>query len=207
MKISEQNLLAEVPVERGRVFDVVRHRANANYSRREKGLRILWGLVGGPVMRWSPRFFYEVRNILLRAFGASIGRGVRIYPTVEIAQPWNLHVGDEVTIAPAVCLYSLGRIYIGSGTMISQRAHLCAGTHDYQLVNMPLLKRGIRIGEATWICADAFVGPGSDIGHCCIVGARAVVLGPFPPFSIVGGNPARRLKSRPLPASSPPVAP
>lgn len=190
-------------LDRGCVFDVAGHRANFNYSRRENTLRILWALAGGPWMRWSPRLLYEPRNILLRAFGARIGRSVRIYPSVDIAQPWNLWIGDEVTIAAAVCLYSLGLIQIGSGSMISQRAHLCAGTHDYLQTNMPLVKRGIRVGEATWICADAFLGPGVDIGPYCIVGARAVVLGPFPAFSIVGGNPARRLKSRPVPASSP----
>ncbi len=186
---------------RRQVFDVERHRANDNYTRRELAWRILW-MAGETMVRTIPRPLYEARNRVLRAFGARIGRAVRIYPTVRIAQPWNLRVGDEATIGDSVWLYSLGSIQIGAGVMISQRAHLCAGSHDYTRANLPLLKSGIEVGEATWICAEAFVGPGCVIGAYSIVGARAVVMGPFPAFSIIGGNPARRLKSRPLPTSS-----
>jgi putative colanic acid biosynthesis acetyltransferase WcaF len=139
----------------------------------------------------------------LRLFGAKIGKAVRIYPDVRIFYPWNLEIGDEVTIGPGVQLYSLGKIRIGNGSMISYGAHFCAGTHDYRERNLPLLKPEIRIGEGIWVCTEAFIGPGVSVGDFSIIGARAVLLKSFPPFSIIAGNPARKVKDRPVPATTP----
>lgn len=190
------------PIDREAVFSARLHRANDNYRPEEYRRRVLWMAVR-PLLRWIPRFFYEFRNRVLRAFGARIGAEVRIYPDVDIFFPWNLEIGDEVTIGPRVQLYSLGKIHIGDGAMISYGAHFCAGTHDYTRRNLPLLKPEIRLGRGTWVCTDAFIGPGVDIGEFSIVGARAVVLKSFPAFSILGGNPARRIKDRPLPERDP----
>ncbi len=183
------------------IFSARLHRGNDNYRPEEYRRRVLWMALRGP-LRFLPRFCYETRNLILRAFGARIGKEVRIYPDVEIFFPWNLEIGDEVTVGPGVQLYSLGPIRIGAGTMISYGAHFCAGTHDYSRRNLPLLKPEICLGEGIWVCADAFIGPGVEIGDFSIVGARAVVLKSFPAFSILGGNPARKVKDRPLPDDS-----
>jgi putative colanic acid biosynthesis acetyltransferase WcaF len=186
---------------RDEIFHVRLHRANENYGPEEFRKRILWMAVR-PFLRLIPRFFYGCRNRILRWFGARIGEAVRIYPDVDIFYPWNLEIGDEVTIGPGVKLYSLGKIIIGSGSMISYGAHFCAGTHDYRARNLPLLKPEIRLGEGIWVCTEAFVGPGVTIGDFCIVGARAVVLKSFPALSIIGGNPARKVKDRPVPGQA-----
>jgi putative colanic acid biosynthesis acetyltransferase WcaF len=183
---------------REQIFSARLHRGNDNYQKGEYGKRLLWGLTK-PLLWLVPRFFYGFRNGVLRAFGARIGKAVRIYPNVDIFFPWNLEIGDEVTVGPRVQLYSLGKIRIGDGTMISYGAHLCAGTHDYMQRNLPLLKPEIRLGQGIWICTDSFIGPGVAIGDFSIVGARAVVLKSFSEFSILGGNPARKLKDRPIP--------
>lgn len=183
---------------RDRIFNARLHRANDNYRPEEYRRRMLWMAVR-PLLRLLPRFFYEPRNRILRLFGARIGRAVRIYPDVEIFFPWNLEIGDEVTIGPGVQVYSLGKIIIGDGTMISYGAHFCAGTHDYTAVNLPLLKPEIRLGQGIWVCTEAFVGPGVTVGDFSIIGARAVVLKSFEAYSILGGNPAKRVKERPVP--------
>ncbi len=95
----------------------------------------------------------------------------------------------------------LGSPMIGSSLTISQRAHLCAGTHDYTDPAMPLLKPPIVIEDDAWICADAFVGPGVTVGQGAVVGARAVVVKDVPPWTIVAGNPARIVKRRALSGS------
>jgi putative colanic acid biosynthesis acetyltransferase WcaF len=184
------------------VFNTRLHRANENYCPAEFRKRIVWMAVR-PVLRLIPRFFYETRNQILRLFGAQIGKAVRIYPDVRIFYPWNIEIGDEVTIGPGVQLYSLGKIRIGNGSMISYGAHFCAGTHDYRERNLPLLKPEIRIGEGIWVCTEAFIGPGVSVGDFSIIGARAVVLKSFPAFSIIAGNPARKVKDRPVPAATP----
>lgn len=193
-------------LNREQVFSARQHRANDNYENSEYMRRILW-MATRPILRIIPRFFYRFRNTVLRLFGARIGKEVRIYSSVDIFFPWNLDIGDEVTVGPGVQLYSLGKIIVGDGSMISYGAHFCAGTHDYTQVNLPLLKPTIELGKGVWVCADAFIGPGVSIGDYSIIGARAVVLKSFSELSIIGGNPARKVKERPIPASSEPSNP
>ena len=79
---------------------------------------------------------------------------------------------------------------------ISQRAHLCAGTHDHTDPALPLLKTPIIVGDQAWICADSFVGPGVSIGEGAVVGARAVAVKNVDPWLVVVGNPARPVSKR-----------
>jgi putative colanic acid biosynthesis acetyltransferase WcaF len=168
------------------------------WTRYELFLRVLWALVH-PLFRYSPRIFWSWRIWILRMFGASVGSDVHIHPTVMITLPWNLLIGSEASVGDRVILYNLGLISIGAAATISQGAHLCAGTHDYLRADLPLLKVPISIGEGAWICADSFVGPGVKIGNYAIVGARAVVMRDVDDWSIVVGNPAKVVKSRPKP--------
>jgi putative colanic acid biosynthesis acetyltransferase WcaF len=95
-----------------------------------------------------------------------------------------------------VILYALGRITIGPRAMVSQHAHLCAGSHDYRSPHFPLLRPPITVGADCWIAADAFVGPGVTVGDRAVVGARAAVFKDVPAGMVVGGNPARVIKAR-----------
>ena len=49
-----------------------------------------------------------------------------------------------------------------------------------------------------WIAADAFVGPNVSIGNSSIIAARAVVIKNVEENNIVGGNPAKFIKTRNL---------
>ncbi|MEL7030785.1 MAG: hypothetical protein AAGL97_02835 [Pseudomonadota bacterium] len=132
----------------------------------------------------------------MRFFGAKIGVDTRIHPTVMITVPWNLFIGDRVGIGDSVTLYSLGQITIGDNATISQNAHICAGTHDYEDISFPLLKPPIYIGESAWVAADAFIGPDTKIGAGAIVAARSVVVRDVEERVIVAGNPASVVRSR-----------
>ncbi|MBL8907751.1 MAG: colanic acid biosynthesis acetyltransferase WcaF [Rhizobiales bacterium] len=144
----------------------------------------------------SPRPFWAWRRFLLRLFGARIGRAVHVYPSVRIAIPWNLTVGDYSAMGDRAIVYSLGRISLGARVTVSQGAHLCAGTHDYRDPAMPLLKLPITIEDDAWICAEAFIGPGVRVHQKAIVGARCVAMKDVAAGEIVVGNPARLLRSR-----------
>lgn len=158
-------------------------------------LRGLWTLAH-PLFRWSPRLMFGWRNWLLRAFGASIGPGARIFPGANVTFPWNLSVGRHSVIAWDVKLYNLDRLAIGERVVISQGAHICGGTHDYESADFDLVKTAISIGDDAWIGADAFVGPGVQIGRGSVVGARSVVIKDVPPQAVVVGQPARIVKTR-----------
>lgn len=163
---------------------------------REKVVRVLWMYVQATLFRYSFHNWYGWRRFLLRLFGARIGSGVRIRPTVHVEIPWKICLGDGTSIGDFAILYSLGPIEIGRRVTISQYAHLCAGTHDPSDLRFPLLRPPIRVEDEAWVAADAFVGPSVTIGRRAVVGARANVTRDVPPNEIWAGNPARFLKPR-----------
>lgn len=176
-------------------LDIAANRKSRKWSLRARLGRVLWGLAH-PLFAYSPRLCWGWRAMLLRGFGARIGRDVQIFPSVRVTIPWNLAIGDETAVGDRAILYALGPIRIGRQVTISQNAHLCAGSHDYEGPDMALLKPPIVIGDASWICADAFVGPGVTIARRCVVGARAVVVKDVASDLIVAGNPARPIRKR-----------
>jgi len=178
-------------------LNISQNRATVKYTKKEMTLRVLWNLCA-PVFRYSPRTFFRWRNFLLRSFGAHIGANVHIYNSVIIFMPWNLDIGDWSSIGEHAFVYNLGKITIGSKTTISHRAHLCAGTHDYIDITLPLWKLPIAVGDCVWVCADAFVGPNVTIGEGAIVGARSVVVKDVESWAVVAGNPVRFVKKRVL---------
>lgn len=157
---------------------------------------MLWEVLRRPFFAWTPRQLWGLRCAVLRLFGARVGRHVHIHPTVVIAVPWNLEIGEAAAIGDAARIYNLGFVKIGPRATISQHAHLCAGTHDYMRRDFPLVRTPISIGADAWVCADAFVGPGVEIGACAIVGARGVAISDIPAATIAAGNPAKVIKSR-----------
>jgi putative colanic acid biosynthesis acetyltransferase WcaF len=171
------------------------NRAAVKYSRGEQVRRALWSL-GLLLFRCSPRPCFGFRRWLLRLFGASVGRQVHVYPSTHIYFPWNLDIGDWSSIGEWALVYNLGKVTIGARATLSQRVHVCAGTHDYTTAAMILLKPSVRVGDAAWICADAFIGPGVSVGEGAVVGARGVVVKDVPAWVVVAGNPARVIKQR-----------
>jgi putative colanic acid biosynthesis acetyltransferase WcaF len=180
------------------VLNIQKNRSDTKWTKSENLGRILWAMAY-PLFRFSPRPLWGWRRMLLRLFGASIGDDVHIHPTVKIEIPWNLEIGSQVGIGERAIIYNLGFVRIGSQATISQGAHLCAGSHDYRLSHLPLLKLPISVEKGSWLCADAFVGPGVSIGQYAIVGARGVVMKDIADWHIVAGNPAVFIKQRPRP--------
>ncbi len=174
-----------------------------SFSRRNRAGRVLWSIVNALLFRPSPRPFHAWRAMLLRMFGAKIGRDCHIYPRVVIWAPWNLVCGDEVGVADGVILYSQARILLGDRCVISQGSHLCTGTHDYTSPRFPLIAQPIQVGECAWICAESFVHPGVTIGAGAVIGARSVVTHDLPEWMVCAGHPCRPLKPR---AMQPPLA-
>lgn len=52
------------------------------------------------------------------------------------------------------------------------------------------------VGSDVWIGAEAMIMPGIRIGHGAVIGSRALVTRDVEPYSIVGGNPARPIRTR-----------
>lgn len=167
-----------------------------SFSLQNRLARVVWELIGGIFFRFSPRPLHSWRSFLLRCFGAKVGRGVHVYPGARIWAPWNLELSDECGIANGAILYSMDKIVVGKRAVISQGAHLCAGTHDYTLEGSPLVTLPIFIGDQAWVAAEAFVHPGVTIGEGCVVGARSVVTKDMPGWMVCCGHPCKPLKER-----------
>jgi putative colanic acid biosynthesis acetyltransferase WcaF len=166
------------------------------FTRKEKIGRLLWTIVQVTVFRFSPRRADAWRASLLRLFGAKVGRVSLLRGTVRIEVPWNIELGDGVQIGDGAYLYSLGQISVGDHTIISQFSHLCAGTHDFERTDFPLLRVPIRIGTYCWIAAESFVGPGVTIGDGVVVGARSSVVKDLPAWKVCVGAPAKPVSDR-----------
>jgi putative colanic acid biosynthesis acetyltransferase WcaF len=168
------------------------------HSRSERLGRLLWGFVQATFFRLSPRPMHAWRRFLLRAFGASVHATARVYPRARIWAPRNLVLEEYATIADDVEVYSVARIRIGASSTVSQFAHLCAATHDFERIDFPLVAMPISIGRRCWIAAEVFVGPGVSIGDGTVVGARSAVFGDLPGWKVCVGSPARPIRDRVL---------
>lgn len=158
--------------------------------------RLLFAVSWLLLCRWTPVPLHAWRAIVLRAFGAKLAAGVAIYPDVRIWHPANLEMGEAATLGPRVNCYAMARIVLGRRAIVSQGAHLCAGSHDIDDPRFPLVARPIVVGERAWVAAEAFVGPGVSIGDGAVLGARGVTMKSLEPWSVYAGNPARKLRDR-----------
>jgi putative colanic acid biosynthesis acetyltransferase WcaF len=179
------------------MLDIEANRQARKYTRTEQLKRVLWAFAQ-LLFRYSFRTMFGWRNFLLRLFGAQVGKGVHIYSSATVYFPWNLVADDQVSIGEHAYIYNLGLVRLGKGATVSHRAHICAGTHDHEDPTLPLLKPAITIHDQVWVAADAFVGPGIEVGQGAIIGARGVVVKDVEPWTIVVGNPARVIGRREL---------
>lgn len=135
-----------------------------------------------------------LRVFFLRWFGARIGVGVVIRANVNVTFPWRMTIGDHVWLGEEVLILSLAPVTIESNVCISQRAFLCTGSHDFRSPGFSLVTKPITVRAGSWIAAQAFIGPGVEIGAGSMVAAGGVVTENVPPRVIVRGNPAQIVK-------------
>ena len=150
----------------------------------------IWWIVQAALIHTSPQILYPWRRLVLRLFGARIGRDVKIRPSVRVTYPWKLEIGDHSWVGDNVELYSLGAIRIGRNAVVSQGCYLCAGTHDHRDPAFPIIDRPVVVEDQAWVAAQTFGGPGVTIGSGAVVGARSVVLSDVPPGMLAAGHPA-----------------
>lgn len=195
----EAGRVAPTPGGRRAIFHTLDRVNFYPYPAREYVRRALWLVVRSLLVRPASRRAERWRRFWLNRFGASVPRTSYVRAPANIRHPWLFRMGEYSCVAEDADIYNLGPIEIGDHTVISQKAWLCAGTHDYTDPTLPLVRPSIRIGSGVWVCAGAFIGPGVSVGDNAIVGACAVVTSDVPPGVIVAGNPARVVKPRPMP--------
>ena len=98
--------------------------------------------------------------------------------------------------------YLDGDITIGDHTMLASSVAIVGGDHAYDKRDVLMIDSGrehwkpTHIGSNVWIGHGATILNGVTIGNGAVVAAGSVVLRDVPPYAIVGGNPARHIRSR-----------
>jgi len=190
-----------MPQER-RFQNLAKFKMPSTFRGRPAWLVQVWWIVQDTLFRWSPQAFFGWRNTLLRLFGASLGKGVRLRSTVRVTYPWKLAVGEYVWVGDDCVLYNLGEIVIGSHVALAHSVYLCTGMHDCTQTDFPIYALPIRVEDEVWLANDVFVGPGVTVGKGAVVGVRSTVLRDLPGGMICYGSPAKPVKPR-LPGATP----
>lgn len=164
--------------------------------------RTLWFFLGQPILRaaWIPSS--TLRVALLRLFGATIGRGVVIKPSVDVKYPWHLVIHDHVWIGEHVWIDNLTTVRVESNVCISQGAYLCTGNHNWTDPHFGLIVAPILLREGSWAGAKSILTPGSVLGVHAIAAAGSVISGTIPDHEIHAGNPAKFVKIRVIQATA-----
>ena len=188
LKFTEEDNIAKKP----KGVDLIRLEGyQANFFRGAP----LWKEVAWVICKnvfFLPRFPLpsRFRVLLLRLFGATVGEGTVLRGGINITHPWRLVLGDHVWIGEDVLIHNLSDVIIESNCCISQKAFLCAASHNFLLASFDLILKPIRVSSHSWIAAQVFVGPGVTIGSGSMARAGSVVLESVPARTIVQGNPA-----------------
>lgn len=170
---------------------------NREFDRgRSTATELAWIAARSLLFDHGPVPMSRIRSEVLRRFQAEIGEGVVIRRGLRVTFPWKLRTGDHCWLGEDAWLLNLAAITLGNNVVVSQRAFLCTGNHDWASQTFDLRASPIEIEDGAWIGASAFIGPGVKIGSHCVVTAGSVVTSDLPPWMVCGGNPCRPIKPR-----------
>jgi putative colanic acid biosynthesis acetyltransferase WcaF len=131
----------------------------------------------------------RLRILVLRFFGAEIGRSVVFRPRTRVKFPWKLHVGNRSWIGEGVWFHNQDHIYVGHDVVISQETFLTTGSHAHRR-DMALITRPIRVDAGAWITSRCVVLGGAHIGRSALIRPLSVVdARDIPAGEVWGGNP------------------
>jgi len=156
----------------------------------------LWYIVNAIVFKSSLFPFRLLKIFLLKVFGARIGKGVNIKPSVNIKYPWRLTIGDYSWIGENSWIDNLDDVVIGSNVCISQGVMLLCGNHNFKKETFDLFTGKITIEDGVWIGAKSIVCPGVTCKSHSVLSVGSVANSGLEEFGIYQGNPAVKIKSR-----------
>jgi putative colanic acid biosynthesis acetyltransferase WcaF len=163
---------------------------------RSVAIRVAWTIVNGLVfLSWFP-WPSRLKVLLLRIFGAKVGRAVVIKPRVNIKYPWRLRVGDHVWIGEGAWIDNLGDVEIGDNACLSQGALLLTGNHDYRDPRFRLIVQGITLERGVWVGARSTVCPGVRMATNSILVVGSTLRSDTEAGGIYSGNPAVLIRQR-----------
>ncbi|OCR12861.1 acetyltransferase [Helicobacter pullorum] len=138
----------------------------------------------------------EVRELLSQITGRAIDSTLWLIPPFYTDFGRNIHFGKNVFVNSACTFMDRGGIYIDDEVFIGPKVNLITINHDINPFNRnTTICKPIHIEKRVWIGVAATILPGVRIGENSIIGANAVVTKDVPSNTIVGGNPAKVIKT------------
>ncbi|HTU29942.1 MAG TPA: hypothetical protein VMF07_11225 [Solirubrobacteraceae bacterium] len=131
-----------------------------------------------------------------RALGAQIGDDVFIGARFEVTQPQNLTIGYNTKLPGKVWIDSAYPVAIGHDVAVNDDLTILTAEHDVNSADFDGIGEPTSIGDYAWLPTRIIVLPGANVGEGAVVGAGSVVTRPVEPYTIVAGNPARKIGDR-----------
>ena len=138
----------------------------------------------------------EIRELFSELIGKKVDDGFGLFPPFNADYGQNITVGKNVFINSGCCFQDQGGIEIGNNVLIGQQVVIATINHDLipqKRANM--LLSPVKIGNDVWIGAHATILAGVTIGNGAVIAAGAVVTKDVPENTVVGGVPAKIIKT------------
>lgn len=139
-----------------------------------------------------------LRAELLRQLLGSCGKNLYIEPPFRCDYGYNIHVGENFYANFDCVFLDVCEIRIGDNCFMGPGVHLYTATHPIDPIERTSgAEYGIpiSIGHNVWIGGRAILNPGVSIGDNVVIASGAVVTKSVPANVVVGGNPAKIIKS------------
>lgn len=138
----------------------------------------------------------ETADILAELFGSPLDPSVKLLPPFYTDFGKNTRIGKNCMIQQCCTFFDRGGITIGSGVFIAPKVNLVTLNHDQDPENRSAtIAKPVVINDNVWIGIGATICPGVTVGRGSIVAAGAVVTKDVPENTVVGGNPAKIIKT------------
>lgn len=138
----------------------------------------------------------EIRSLIGKITGSEVDATTMVFPPFQINYGKNTKIGKHVFINFDCTFLDLGGITIEDHAMLAPKVSLLSEGHPVSVNGRQTLTAGaIHIKKNTWIGAGATILPGVTIGENAVVAAGAVVSKEVPANTVVGGVPAKMIKS------------
>jgi len=140
------------------------------------------------------------RSKIIKSLFGSTGDDVHIESSFRCDYGCNIHVGENFYANFDCVILDVAEVYIGENCFIAPQVGIYTATHPVnaqERISGLEYAKAIRIGDNAWIGGHAVINPGVVLGDNVVVASGAVVTKSFGNDVVIGGNPARILKSVP----------
>lgn len=137
-----------------------------------------------------------LRKYYLRLFGIKIGKASYIHRSCRFFHVGKMSVGNDCTVNFGCYLDNRRGIYIGNNVGIAHNCKIYTLGHDLSDPEFKTIGDPVIIKDNVFIFSNSLIMPGLTIGEGAVVLAGSVVTKDVEPWSVVGGNPAKKIKYR-----------